>query len=171
MRRQISFTLFCMGVLFIATFVYAGPVQSANASMLSDQEMAQVTGTCTCYEIEHNDCLKAGDEECTLASSCPSEMPRFHDPLRYTCSSAGETNNKKCSDGNVPCWTPTNVVPNGTLADHECTNEEPPGYDPEVYSGFYVWCKYAEGQTCIKCKWGIPAGSSAMKEDDDCVPM
>lgn len=173
MKRYVLFTLLCIGVLSIGAIVYAGLVQPDSTSMLSDQEMAQITGTtdCTCYLIEHVDCRYCGNLSCSTIGGCPSETERFHDPYRYTTTSQGERNDKKHSPGTVACYTPTNILSNGWEPNQECKTDTPTGCDPDEWEGWWYDCWFSAGKTCDLCKWGTPSGSSSMREDSDCVPI
>jgi len=172
MKRRILLALLCMGMPFIGARVYAGLVQSDSTSMLSDREMASITGKC-CYEEERIDCRVYGDIDCVLGVGlgCPIDGPLYHDPFRYLCDFSGPANDKKCSCGTVACFTPTNIVVIGLLANYICSTAPPPGYDPDDYFTYYLWCDMFPPASCMRCTWGSPAGPAVMKLDCDCSPI
>ena len=176
MKRKIVFAILCIGILSIGTIVYASFAQRDSTSMLSDREMAQITGTaeCTCHLIEHVDCRYWHDLECATGTSCDSEDSRFHDPFRYTTTSQGEKNNMKPSDGTVACYTPTNVVDSGWDNETTCDPNEPvleATWDIYDYAGWWYRCRLEVEPRCKECSWGTPSGDSAIYEDDRCVPI
>jgi hypothetical protein len=162
-RILILFALLCMGTLFIGA--------SDSASMLSDREMAQITGAC-CYVISHKSCRWAGDIECNSNNiNCiPTQWNCYHNNYWNTCSSSGAANNKKCSDGTVACYTPYWVIDNGWASWSVCTTAAPPWYDPTQHGGYYFWCTWAPND-CKLCTWNGASGASSMKDDDSCVPI
>ena len=170
MKRRIVLALLCMGMPFIGASVYAGLIESESTSMLSDQEMASITGKC-CYEKELVDCRVYGDMACSDIGTCwPTAIERFHDPFRCVCIS-GPANDEECSCGTVACFTPTNVVDLGWRANYICSTVPPPGYDPDDYAGYYFWCDMWPPGNCKRCGWGSPAAATVMALDCDCSPI
>ena len=170
MKRRILLALLCMGMPFIGATVYAGVFQSDSTSVLFDREMASILGKC-CYEERYIDCRFYGDLDCWPGIPCPTDAAKFHDPFRYQCDFSGPANDKKCSCGWVACYTPTNVVVLGWLANYICSTAAPPGYDPDDYIGYYFWCDMFPPASCLRCTWGSPAGGTVMKLDCDCSPI
>ena len=97
MTKRRTRTLCVLGGLALALGVCAGVLLTQRSGLLSDKEMASITGRgdCDiCRLYKHVDCRKYGDAE-RADGSCPSEYNRYHDPYRYTCRVYGIRNDMK----------------------------------------------------------------------------
>lgn len=163
MKRYALLTLLCIGILSTGAIVYAGLVQADGTSMLSDQEMAQITGSCACYaDGWHTDCRWYGDLECTIGDTCEEEDAyKISQAYLYQVTTSGTPNGKWPDYIWVPCYTLYSVKEVGEHHPYFC-NTVPPPYDEEEYSGYWYSCKWDISEWCLVCEWDEQLESSYM---------
>lgn len=158
MKRKILFTILCIGVLSIGTIVYASFIQMADTSILSDQEMKQISGkTCSsCNEYEKSTCRWYGSPECTTGSSCPTTAPIETDNwvpavVTYTPPNGMEP----YFSGPVYCYRSHYIESDGTQDDYICNTYNPiPPSERYDWSDYWNYCTLYTGEECVKCSTG-----------------
>jgi len=163
MKRKILFTILCIGVLSIGAIAYTGLVQADGTSMLSDRNMAQITGTCsTCYDDGWDtDCRWHGDLDCSTGS-CDEEAYRMSGAYAYQVTTSGSPNGKEPDYNWVPCYTRYSVQEDYEHHPYFCNTATPGDWDPEEYNGYWYSCKWAISEWCQECSWDTQLESSYM---------
>ena len=166
MKRYIMYAIGCIGILAFSAIFYSSIARQDDSSILSDQQMAQITGAgyCACYEDGwHTTCRVAGSMECDIdGDECPDEAYKFSNAYLYQVTSSGSPNGKVPDYYWAPCYTKYSVDWVGDHYGEECYNGPHPDYDPDEHSGWWYYCRTAIGEWCTVCEWGDPLESSYM---------
>jgi hypothetical protein len=120
--------------------------------MLSDQDMAQIIGKCTCYPVDEVECNWYGDLECSTSGSCANDAYDYHDNIYHSTTTEGEQNNEEPYQvGLVACYTSTSVEEDGYTTNSKCNDYMGYILDWDEYGGYYYECT-TNIYTCNECK-------------------
>jgi hypothetical protein len=171
MKRKTLFMILCIALFSAGAIGYAALVQHYSTSILSNQELAQISGTADCcYEQDEDGCRWYGDAECTTGN-CPASENDYYD-YWYTSTIGGEKNDKESYFyGSVPCYAQRSIEDDGWEAYAYCTTSPPTGYDPDEWGGFWFWCKWDALEDCHKCVWGDEIGPPVYRAEYKCRPI
>lgn len=163
MKRKMIFPILFIGVLSIGAIVYTGLVQADGTSMLSDREMAQITGTCsTCYDDGWDtDCRFYGSMECSTGD-CDGDEYRRSGAYAYNITTSGTPNGQVPDWDLIPCYTRYSLSDEGESHPYYCSTAIPYDFDPEEYSGWWYSCKWSISEWCQLCDWDEMLESSTM---------
>jgi len=160
MKQKILFTILCIGVLSIGTIVYASFIHTADTSLLSDREMIQISGKCTCYPDEDPQCRWYGSLECNTGSSCNSLEEIETDNWVPTYHTDGPPNGQvPYPSGSVDCYQYHHVTTDDPDQDYYCDSSNPiPQSEEDDWSEYWYSCSYSYGQSCTRCSVGDSYG-------------